>query len=300
MSDPIVAIEHLGRRFAKTVALDDVSLTIPAGRVFGLVGENGAGKTTLLKHVLGLLKAQQGTVRVFGRDPVADPVGVLARIGHLSEDRELPQWMRVEEVIEFTSAFYPDWDAGYAEQLQSTFELTPDQKVRTLSRGQQARLCLLLAEAHRPALLVLDEPSSGLDPVVRKDILDAIIRSVADEGRTVLFSSHLLDEVQRVSDHVAMLHKGRLVLESPLDAMLTSHCRLTVWFEEPHENPRNLPGVLSCWGSEREWTVIANGQQDELKAELQRMNADVVDETSPTLEEIFVARIGTGPALVKT
>ena len=131
-----------------------------------LVGENGAGKTTLLKHFLGLYRAQMGSVRVFGKDPVADPPGVLSEIGYLSEDRDLPDWMRVSELMNYTKQFFANWDAAYAEELRDMFELSGRQKIRTLSRGQRARAGLLVALAHRPNLLLLDEASSGLDPVV--------------------------------------------------------------------------------------------------------------------------------------
>src|SRR5262249_43351922 len=160
---------------------------VPRGAVFGLVGANGAGKTTLIKHVLGLLRAAAGSVRVFGRDPVADPVGVLSHVGYLSEEPDLPGWMRVAELLRYTRAFYPGWDDAYAERLRRDFGLDPAARVKHLSKGQRARAGLLIALAYRPDLLVLDEPSTGLDPVVRRDILEAIIRTVAEEGRTVLF-----------------------------------------------------------------------------------------------------------------
>ena len=214
---PIVEIQRVSRQFGTKLALDDISLTVPRGGVFGLIGGNGAGKTTLIKHILGLLKAQQGTVRVFGLDPVANPVGTLGRIGYLSEDRDLPDWMRVGELMRYTQAFFPNWDEAYAEELREAFDLDGKAKIKTLSRGQRARAGLLVALAHRPELLVLDEPSSGLDPVVRRDILGAIIRTIADEGRTVLFSSHLLDEVERVADRVAIIHHGRIMLTAPMD-----------------------------------------------------------------------------------
>ena len=196
-----------------------MTLAVPRGTVYGLVGANGAGKTTLIKHILGTLRAESGTVRVFGLDPVADPVGVLSRIGYLSEDHEVPDWMRIDEFIRYSRAFYPRWDDQYAEQLRNSFGLDKAAKLKTLSKGQKARAGLLAALAHRPELLVLDEPSSGLDPVVRRDILEAIIRTIADEGRTVLFSSHLLDEVERVADYVTMIDRGRIALSAPLAAI---------------------------------------------------------------------------------
>ena len=223
VSEPAIAISGLSRRFGPRTALSSVSLTMPRGAIYGLVGANGAGKTTLIRHILGLLRAESGSVRVFGLDPVADPVGVLSRIGYLSEENDLPGWMRVDELIRYSRAFYPGWDDAYAEELRDKFALDPAAKVRTLSKGQKARAGLLVALAYRPELLVLDEPSSGLDPIVRRDILGAVIRTIADEGRTVLFSSHLLEEVEQVADHVTMIREGHVVLSEPLGAIKQAH-----------------------------------------------------------------------------
>src|SRR5689334_15263937 len=176
---PVIDVNRLTRRFDTKTALDDVTLALPRGAVYGLVGANGAGKTTLIKHILGLLRAESGSVRVFGLDPVADPVGVLSRIGYLSEDNDLPGWMRVDELLRYSRAFYPAWDDGYAEELRRAFALDPAAKIKQLSKGQKARAGLLIALAYRPELLVLDEPSSGLDPIVRRDILEAILRTIA-------------------------------------------------------------------------------------------------------------------------
>jgi len=223
VADPVIEVSRLTRRFGAKTALDGVTLSLPRGGVYGLVGANGAGKTTLIRHVLGLLRPDGGSVRVFGLDPVADPVGVLSRIGYLSEENDLPGWMRVDELMRYSCAFYPSWDDAYAEELRRTFGLDPAAKIKTLSKGQKARAGLLVALAYRPQLLVLDEPSSGLDPIVRRDILGAVIRTIADEGRTVIFSSHLLDEVEEVADHVTMINHGRIVLSAPLAAIKESH-----------------------------------------------------------------------------
>jgi ABC-2 type transport system ATP-binding protein len=219
----VIEVSELTRRFGARTALDSVSLILPRGAVYGLVGANGAGKTTLIKHILGLLRAESGSVRVFGLDPVADPVGVLSRIGYLSEENDLPGWMRIDELIRYSRAFYPLWDDAYAEELRQTFALEPAARIKDLSKGQKARVGLLIALAYRAELLVLDEPSSGLDPIVRRDILGAVIRAIADEGRTVLFSSHLLEEVEEVADHVTMISHGRIALSAPLAAIRESH-----------------------------------------------------------------------------
>jgi ABC-2 type transport system ATP-binding protein len=223
VSESVINVSELTRRFGDKTALDSVSLSMPHGAVYGLVGANGAGKTTLIRHILGLLRAESGSVRVFGLDPVASPVAVLSRIGYLSEENDLPGWMSVDELIRYTRAFYPAWDDAYAEELRQSFALDPTAKIKNLSKGQKARAGLLIALAHRPELLVLDEPSSGLDPIVRRDILGAVIRTIAHEGRTVLFSSHLLGEVEEVADHVTMINEGKIVLSAPLDAIRESH-----------------------------------------------------------------------------
>lgn len=288
---PVVDIRRVTRRFDHKTALDDVSLTVPRGGVFGLIGGNGAGKTTLIKHILGLFKPQMGTVDVFGLDPVENPVGTLGRIGYLSEDRDLPLWMSVGELMRYTQAFFPNWDETYAEELRLAFDLVRHAKIKNLSRGQRARAGLLVALAHRPELLVLDEPSSGLDPVVRRDILGAIIRTIADEGRTVLFSSHLLDEVERVADRVAIIHQGRILLTAPMDEIKDTHRRVTLRFGQALERPPSLVGTLSFEGQGFEWTYVCNGESSQLRRAAEAIGATVVGDAALSLDEIFVSRV---------
>jgi ABC-2 type transport system ATP-binding protein len=290
--DNVIEACGLTRRFGSKLALNNVSLQIPRGRVFGLVGENGSGKTTLIKHILGLLRAEGGSVRVFGFDPVADPVAVLGRIGYLSENRDLPAWMSVGELLRYTQAFYPKWDASYAEDLRRQFDLDPTAKIKNLSRGENAKAGLLIALAYRPELLLLDEPSSGLDPLVRRDILEAIIRTTAEEGRTVFFSTHLLDEVERVADDIAMMFDGQVVLKGSLDEIKESHHRLVLRFETLQSTAPKIPGALSIKGSKAEWTIVCNGKRQEAIEAATRAGGRVVAEDTPSLEEIFVARAG--------
>ena len=288
-AETVADVTHLSRRFGTKAALQDVSVEVRRGSVFGLVGENGAGKSTLLKHLLGLWRAETGTVRVFGKDPVKDPVSVLGRIGYLSEQPDLPGWMRVVELLRYTQAFYPRWDAKYADQLRERFGLDPKARIRTLSKGQHARLGLIAAEAHRPDLLILDEPSSGLDPMVRRDILEAIIRTVTDEGRTVIFSSHLLDEVERVSDHLAMLHHGTLRFCAPLDVIKARHRRISLYFEQPQTKHPNVPGAIRVEGAGREWTVICDAARIHAGAMAQDLGATIVEDGVASLDDIFIA-----------
>jgi ABC-2 type transport system ATP-binding protein len=256
------------------------------------VGANGTGKTTLIKHLLGLLRVQSGSVRVFGLDPVRDPVGVLSRVGYLSEERELPEWMRIDELMRYTQAYHPTWDASYARELTETFNLDPSKKIKELSKGMRAQAGLVAAVAHRPELLILDEPSSGLDAVVRRDILNAIVRTVADDGRTVIFSSHLLEEVERMSDHITMLHDGRVMLSGALEDVRHSYQRSHVRFVESFDHPPALDAALVMEGGGRTWSVVHSGSLEKFRHSVLTLGGEVVESRDATLEEIFLARAG--------
>jgi ABC-2 type transport system ATP-binding protein len=257
-----------------------------------LVGQNGAGKTTLIKHLLGLLKAEEGTVRVFGRDPVADPPGVLSRIGYLSEEGDLPLWMRIDELMRYSAALYPGWDPQYAESLRKEFELSGDSRLGAISKGQRARVGLLVALAFRPELLLLDEPSSGLDPVVRRDILGAIIRTIADEGRTVLFSSHLLSEVEQVADRVVMVRAGRVVLNDDLARIKLTHSRFDIRLDQSRREPPEIPGAVGWTGGGRDWSALWHGDVAELEAAVAFAGGKIMEREGASLDEIFVAMAG--------
>lgn len=295
MSESLVEVRGVSRRFGQVLALDEVSFSAGEARVYGLVGANGAGKTTLIKHILGLLRARSGSVHVFGLDPVRYPVEVLRRIGYLSEERDLPEWMRVHELMRYTQAFYPEWDGAYARRLLDTFGLDEGAKVGELSKGMRAQAGLVAAVAHRPDILILDEPSTGLDPVVRQDILDAIVRTVADEGRTVIFSSHLLDEVERMSDHVTMIHGGRVVLDGPVDGVRSAHSRTQIRFEERLERPPEIEGTLAVEGEGRLWSIVHNGSPELFHASVVLHGGEILQSRDATLEEIFIARVGRRP-----
>jgi ABC-2 type transport system ATP-binding protein len=294
MESTVVEINGLSRSFAQKIALDDVAFRATTGQVYGLVGSNGAGKTTLLKHVLGLLRAATGSVRVFGLDPVRDPVGVLSRIGYLSEERELPEWMSIEELMRYTQAYHPTWDTAYERELLSTFALDPRKKIKELSKGMRAQAGLIAAVAHRPELLILDEPSSGLDVVVRRDILDAVVRAVADDGRTVIFSSHLLDEVERMSDHVTLMHQGRVALSGVLDDVRRTYQRSRVRFVESYDQPPVIDTALLMEGGGRTWSVVHSGSLESFRHSVVARGGEIVESRDATLEEIFLARAGRG------
>jgi ABC-2 type transport system ATP-binding protein len=268
-----------------------VSLEVPKGGVFGLMGKNGAGKTTLIKHILGLYRPAEGTVRVLGRSPSAEPVEALKRLGYLSEFLDLPLWMRVDELLRYSRAFYATWDPDYAEALRRQLDLDPAARLKNLSKGQQAKAGLLVALAFRPDLLVLDEPSSGLDPVARRDILETILRAAGEEGRTVFFSSHLLDEVERIANRVAMIHEGRIVFSGSLADIQKSHSHWRVRLVAPNSPPPAWEGVLQASGAGQDWELSCQGQPEALAAAFARTGATVLERRSMRLDEVFLARV---------
>jgi ABC-2 type transport system ATP-binding protein len=292
MAATIVEVNDLCRQFGNTLALDHVNYRAEEGQVYGLVGVNGAGKTTLIKHLLGLLRARSGSVRIFDQDPVRQPVDVLSRIGYLSEERDLPEWMSIEQLMRYTQSYFPNWDNDYAYDLLRNFNLDSSNKIKNLSKGMRAQVGLVAAVAHRPQLLILDEPSSGLDAVVREDILDAILQTVSDEGRTVIFSSHLLDEVERMSDHITMINAGGVVLDGKLQSVKQQYHCSNVLFPDHQDAEPEIPGSLSLEGDGRSWNVIHETSTEQFNSVIAETGGELVHSREATLLEIFIALVG--------
>jgi ABC-2 type transport system ATP-binding protein len=287
----IIEIDNLSRRFGDKKALDAVTLNLEQGKAYGLIGENGAGKTTLLKHLVGLYKAQNGTVRVLGLDPVLDPVGALSKIGYLSEENTLPEWMKVGDLLRYTSSFYPEWDNDYATKLCQNWEVNLKAKTSTLSKGQKTRVAVICAMAYHPPILLFDEPSSGLDPLVRHELLNDIIGRAKNSGAVVLFSSHVLGEVEKVCDHVAMIRKGKLVVNEPIDSLLERYERIVFEFDSPRNQPLSIPGIEFWEGGGKKWTAIANVSQSsatDFAAEAEKEQGKFIRRSPATLEDIFL------------
>jgi ABC-2 type transport system ATP-binding protein len=253
---------------------------------------NAAIDTRSSIEILLMVQIMQGSVRVFELDPVKHPVEVLQRIGYLSEERDLPEWMRIDELLRYTAAFHPRWDQSYADELLDKFGLDAAKKVKHLSKGMRAQAGLIAAVAHRPDLLLLDEPTTGLDPIVRRDILNAIIRTVADDGRTAIFSSHLLDEVEQMSDYVFMIDQGKLVLQGRLDGIKQRHQLLNVRFDTVREELPPIDGILSAERQADIWSIVCNGATGQVPDSLRAIGGQVTHSRSASLQETFVARVG--------
>ncbi len=214
MIDPAIEFTDVCKSFRKQEVLRKTTFRVERGRTFAFLGRNAAGKTTAISIMMGLLNRDSGTVRVLGLDPATHPVEVRRRVGYLAEDQTMYGWMRCEEILRFMAPFYPTWDHQLALKYAKDFDVPLATKIKHLSKGQNVRLGLVLALAHRPELVILDDPALGLDPIMRKQFNRDLITHLQGEGRTVFYSSHLLYEVEPVADEIAILDTGRIVRQA--------------------------------------------------------------------------------------
>ena len=282
-----IAVSGLRYRAGRSFEIRDLTLRVPTGAIYGVLGPNGSGKTTTIRLLLGLLRPLAGEVRVLDCDVPRDVVSVLGRTGYVPEAPHLDGTLTVDEAVRFHAAFYRTWDQGWAHRLLGDFELDVTQPVAKLSKGQKGKLMMLLALAQRPELLVLDEPTDGLDPVVRRDMLAALIDYVAQHGATVFVSSHLIHELERICDWVAVMDRGRLVSEQPMEQFKGGIKRLRVSGAPPQLN--GLPFTLLTRvpnGTTEAWVV--SGWRPEMTAYFETGPTALREVIDLDLEEGFV------------
>lgn len=219
MADPVISIDGVAKRFRDNDVLKKVTLEVQAGQTFAFLGRNAAGKTTTIRMLLGLMRPDRGTIQVLGLDPTRDALAVRRRVGYLAEDQAMFGWMTVEQIVSFMAPFYSTWDQTLAMQFVRQFELPPRSRIKHLSKGQNVRLGLVLALAHRPQLVILDDPALGLDPIMRREFNRDLITHLQGEGRTVFYSSHLLYEVEPIADAVAILDRGVIVKQAATETL---------------------------------------------------------------------------------
>lgn len=288
MTQAALEVCHLRQGYSRRVVLEDLSLEVPRGSTFALLGRNGAGKTTLIRTLLGLLRPAGGTVSVLGIDPAARPIEVRRLVGYLAEDQTMYPWMTAVDLAGFLKPFFPTWDSALADKLFTQFEVPRRQRIRELSKGENIRLALALALAHRPELMILDDPALGLDPITRKQFNRDVIDHLQAEGRTVLYSSHLLYEVEAVADRVAILDRGRVVRCDSTEALQRAIKRVLLAADDLAELPRP-PRLLD---------VVARGNRvavtlDDAESWIERLGREAIAHTveSLTLDEIFEALV---------
>ena len=289
-SENAISIRDLGFSYGRKPVLDHINLEVPQASVFGFLGRNGAGKTTTIQLLLGLLKARSGHCLVGGHDPQTDPTTVRQTVGYMAEDQTMYGWMSVAQIMRWSSSFYPTWDEEFAEELIGRFDLPVKARVKTLSKGQNTRLALLLALAHKPATVILDDPTLGLDPIARKAFLRLVITLLQAEGVTVFFSSHLLYEIEPVADTIAILDRGRIVKAGNTDQLRETTRRFVVTPRAASDLGK-LNRVLDVTRRDGQFLVTAEAVDDRTRTTIKHMADREVQECALNLDEIFEAYV---------
>ncbi len=272
--------------------LNGLDLKVRRGSVFGFLGRNGTGKTTAIRIIMGLIRHDGGSVRVFGESSFPMSLSVKQRIGYLSQDQRMFEWMTLERLISFTSPFYPAWDGEYADRLIKRLDLPSRIPIGALSRGEQQKAGLLLALAQRPDLLILDEPAASLDTVIRREFLESVLDLLAREGTTVFVSSQILTDIERIADWIGIISEGKMLVSAPLDDLKESVKRLRISFADDPPDVIDLPGVFKIIRRGREALVtVIDYSADRLHEVKARYRCDV-DVQDVDLEELFVEMVG--------
>jgi ABC-2 type transport system ATP-binding protein len=294
MTEYIIETNQLTKSFKGQPALRGLDLRVPLGSIFGFLGRNGAGKTTTIKTLMGLLRADGGTARVFGT-PVTDAdrsIEIRRRIGFVTEDKELYPYMTVEQMIRFTRPFFPKWRDDLEKRYLDMFELPRKRKIPDLSKGMRSKLMLLLAISRGAELLILDEPTDGLDPAATEDVLRELVAISASTGTTMFFSSHQLSEVELIADHVGIIDRGRMIVTGSLDDMKAQYQRLQVVFADAVAlPPRWADGVESVRQEGRVISILASHNIDAIVEQARSLPGTAVERYPVTLKEIFLEHV---------
>lgn len=289
MNELSVHMQAVSKRYPHFL-LDNISLDLPEGSILGFIGANGAGKSTTIRILMGLVRQDTGAVEVLGHSMPAGQVAAKADIGFVSEDLRLFGSATLAWHMNFIASIYPQWNQGYAETLVRRFDLKPQQKIKGLSHGQRVKAALLLALARQPRLLLLDEPTTGLDPVARREVLTELMAVLADEHRTILFSSHNTLDVEQISDRIAFIDRGRMIALEEKEDLLDRWRRLRLVVPPSAALP-DLPGVVEVGGTDRLPVLTTSRFDPAVVSFCQDRGATVQSVDSMTLEEIFVANV---------
>ncbi len=294
MSDFVIETAGLRKSFKGQAALNGLDLRVPAGSIFGFLGRNGAGKTTTIKLLMGMLKADGGMASLFGR-PVSDENAAIEarrRIGFVTEEKELYPYMTVEQIIRFTRPFFPKWRSDLEQRYLKMFELPPKRRIRDLSKGMRSKLMLLLSISRGAELLILDEPSDGLDPAAVEDVLRELVALSAAEGITIFFSSHQLTEVEQIADHVSIIDHGNAIVGDSLDDLRARYRRLHIVFENELRAPvRWVDGTEHVRQEGRSVSILASRNVEELVEQARRIPGASVEQFPVSLKEIFLEHV---------
>lgn len=289
----VIETIELAKSYEKHQAVCGLNLSVQAGSVCAFLGQNGAGKSSTIKMLLGMIHPTSGTGSIFGHriDKESDSLLIRQRVAFVAEDKRLYDYMSVSQIIRFTKSFFPKWDRTLEERLVKQFELPPERKVRHLSKGMRTKLALLLGFARGCELLILDEPTEGLDPVAIEDVLQIVV-SLAAQGTTIFFSSHQIAEVEQVADHILMIDRGKLVLDAPMDRVKEQYRYIQAVFPDPvEERDFRLSGIERVSVAGRTVSFVASHNVDSIVEHVRMLHAGSVDVLPISLKEIFLEKV---------
>ena len=284
----VIRTHRLTKHYGNKRVVDCLNLTVQQGQVYGFLGRNGAGKSTAIKMLLGMVQPDYGEAELLGEKVSELNPQTRERIAYIAEGHPLYNWMSIGEAVKFTRAFYPHWNAPLVEQILDHFELSRKQKLRRLSNGQRAQVSLALAVAPEPELLILDDPTLGLDTVVRRDFLESLIQIIQRKGRTILFSSHILGDVERVADRIGIMVNGVLRVDCPTDHFRESVKKLVLDFSGPAPEDVTCPGLVNSWNLGSQLELILVGYDDSQRAAVEAIEPRSIQVIDLNLEEAFV------------
>ena len=294
---PVLEFQNIARSYTRgTPVLNGVSFSMAQGEVVGLLGRNGAGKTTLIRLAMGMLFPHAGSVRVFGMSPMDDAVAVKKRVGYVAEDQVLPQGSSIAELTELHRYLFPEWDQAQERLLLDRFGLDPAMRIKSLSKGQAREVALLCAVCHRPELLILDEPAGGLDPAARREFLETSIQLLNREGSSILFSSHHMNDVERIGGRVILLDQGKVRLDRDLDRLREEVCvaMLPKGSAANTETLERLPGCLHARPVFDDWHAVFEGEPAAVERQIrQSLGVDGTRCVRVPLEELFIEMVGS-------
>jgi ABC-2 type transport system ATP-binding protein len=283
----VLKVRNLAKSFGRKPVFEDLSLTLEKGKVYGLLGRNGEGKTTLIRIIMGVIPADRGEMFYDGEIIGFGDAAYKRKIGYIPEDPFFFGEMKIQELLDFNSAFYPRWDSRKADDYLRMLTLDRRARVKTLSRGMKLKLGFLVSLAARPELLILDDPTSGIDVPTRHDFLRDIIRELADAGTTILFSTHMVHELERIVEHLIILHGGRLILDQDYEALRSMIKRIRFSFEGSAPEKIDLAGVLAEARDENRAELVIFPWDEAIKKKIEEISPSHLDVESLNLEEIF-------------
>jgi ABC-2 type transport system ATP-binding protein len=284
----VIVTQNLTKYYDSHCAVNGLNLRVAQGTVYGLLGRNGAGKTTAIKMLLGMAHPSYGRAELLGEEAALLRPETRARIAYLAEGHPLYRWMTIGQAVRFSRAFYARWDQHLLEQILDHFELSERRRIRRLSRGQQAQVALALAVATDPELLILDDPTLGLDTVVRRDFLESLIQIIQRRGRTILFSSHILGDVERVADRIGILVDGVLRVDCPTDHFKDSVRKVLLEFDGDPPELSDIPGLVNRRQVGRKLELVVVGFNEGHRQSFESLHPRGVEVIDFNLEDAFI------------